>query len=156
MGHLGAVAMGLGRAFCQFENQSQFRLVCNFGSLALQTQSHAHMHILGERFISGYPDLRHSGHLIYEDHDLRAFTGKVGGSGRAGEVQAIMVVPRTRLSQDEFFAGMQLYGARILQLADTECGSSYRLLAEVGPHSPTPHDGAHVFILGGTSLGHYI
>jgi diadenosine tetraphosphate (Ap4A) HIT family hydrolase len=156
MGHLGAVAMALGRTHCQFDGQAQFRLVSNFGPLAMQSQTHAHIHVLGDRFPTAYPDLRCTGRAIYEDTELQAFSGEVPRSGTNGSVQAIMVVPRAQMSQDEYFASMQQFGGRVLEIAERAYGSSFRLLAELGPHSPTPPDGAHVFILGGVPLGHYV
>jgi len=156
MGRLGAVAMALGRAHCRFDDEPQFRLVSNIGSLALQTQSHAHLHILGSPFQPAYPDLRCDGRLVYEDADLRAFAGQVDSRSTRGGIHAVMVVPRAPMSQDEFFAGMEAFGERILELAAIHAGQSYRLLAEVGSHSPIPSDGAHLFILGGGSLGHYV
>jgi diadenosine tetraphosphate (Ap4A) HIT family hydrolase len=156
MGQLGGIAMALGRTYCQFDGQAQFRLVCNFGPLALQTQSHAHVHILGNRFPAVYPDIRCTGRLVYEDSDVSAFSEVVGRAGAGGSMKEVMIVPRAEISQDEFFATMQAYGERILQIAEKECGASYRLLAELGPHSPTPLDGAHIFVLGGVSLGHYV
>jgi diadenosine tetraphosphate (Ap4A) HIT family hydrolase len=156
MGHLGAVAMGLGRAYCEFGGTTRFRLVSNFGSLAMQSQSHAHLHILGAEFPPSYPDLRCRGRLVNEDADLLCFADVLEGRGSNSKTRAIMVVPRSEISQDEFFSHMDRYGARILQIASAEMGGSYRLLAEVGPHSPIPDDGAHLFILGGGSLGHYV
>jgi diadenosine tetraphosphate (Ap4A) HIT family hydrolase len=155
MGHLGAVAMALGRAYCRFDGAEQFRLVSNFGPFAMQSQSHAHMHVLGDRFPPAYPDLRCSGRMIFEDADLRAYKGEVRAARTNGDVKAIMVTPRACMSQDEYFASMQQFGERVLRIAEDAFGSSFRLLAELGPHSPIPPDGAHVFILGGAPLGHY-
>jgi len=156
MGRLGAVAMALGRAHCQFSGEASFRLVSNIGSLALQTQSHAHLHILGSPFQPSYPDLRCQGDLVYQDADLQAFADQLHTRAAGSGVRAVMVVPRARMNQDEFFAEMDTFGTRILELAARETGPSFRLLAEVGPHSPLPADGAHLFILGGGSLGHYV
>src|SRR5579875_213475 len=146
MGSLGAVAMAMGRAHCQFDGQPSFRLVCNVGSLALQTQQHAHVHILGSEFQPSYPDLRCRGRLIYEDDDLRAFAGPLDPRREHGAISAVMIVPRQQLSQDEFFATMDRFGATIFQIARDELGESFRLLAEVGPHAPLAHDGAHLFV----------
>jgi diadenosine tetraphosphate (Ap4A) HIT family hydrolase len=156
MGHLGAVAMAMGRSYCVFDGQPSFRLVCNVGSLALQTQSHAHLHILGSAFQPSYPDLRCEGELVYEGDGLKAYCGRLDGRGGGSKIKALMVVPEAPLTQDEFFASMARYGARIVDLAREEVGESFRLLAEVGPHAPIAGDAAHLYILGGSYLGHYV
>jgi diadenosine tetraphosphate (Ap4A) HIT family hydrolase len=156
MGSLGAVAMAMGRAHCTFDGTPSFRLVCNVGPQALQSQQHAHMHILGSPFQPAYPDLRCGGRLVYEDGDLQAFEERLGAATSAGSISAVMVVPREPLSQDEFFATMDRFGPTIVRIATDRLGQSYRLLAEVGPHAPLPDDAAHLFILGGGWLGHYV
>lgn len=156
MGHLGAVAVAMGRAHCCIDGVVQFRLVCNVGSLAMQSQSHAHVHVLGSRFQPHYPDLRSPERLIYEDERLCAYRGQLTSALETRGVTAIMVVPREPLTQDAFFARMSEFGATIVDLARANLGSSYRLLAEVGPHAPVPDNGAHLFLLGGGWLGHYV
>lgn len=156
MGRLGAVAVAMGRSHCIFDGQASFRLVSNFGPLALQSQQHAHLHVLGSSFSPTYPDLRCEGTLVYEDRDLRAYGKRIGTPQRSEQISAVMVVPRDRLTQDEFFGSMDRYGTRILEVAADQMGSSFRLLAEVGPHAPLPNNAAHLFILGGGWLGHYV
>ncbi len=156
MGSLGAVAMAMGRTHCSFAGAPSFRLVCNVGPLAMQSQQHAHVHILGSEFQPAYPDLRCSGRLIYEDDGLQAFAGRIDSPKGHGPVSAVMAVPRGPLTQDEFFATMDRFGATILRIAGDHVGDSYRLLAEVGPHAPLPNDAAHLYILGGGWLGHYV
>jgi diadenosine tetraphosphate (Ap4A) HIT family hydrolase len=156
MGHLGSVAMALGRAHCTFEGRPRFRLVCNIGPQALQTQQHAHVHILGSAFQPTYPDLRCDGRLVFEDTNVRAFSGRLESRANPSGITAVMVLPREKLSQDEFFARMDSFGPTILQIATSQLGESFRLLAEVGPHAPLPGDSAHLFLLGGGWLGHYV
>jgi diadenosine tetraphosphate (Ap4A) HIT family hydrolase len=156
MGRLGAIAISMGRAFCRFDGHASFRLVCNVGSLALQTQSHAHLHILGSAFQPAYPDLRSNGSLLYGDDDLEAFEGALQSRHGSRDIKAVMIVPKAAQSQDEFFASMDRYGPKIVEIALRELGESFRLLAEVGPHAPIPDDGAHLYILGGSFLGHYV
>lgn len=50
---LGKVAVDLGCMFCP----NGFRIVSNFGYDGLQTQSHAHLHIIGGAFLGHYTDL---------------------------------------------------------------------------------------------------
>ncbi|MGI8550497.1 MAG: HIT family protein [Dehalococcoidia bacterium] len=156
MGQLGEVAIRMGRAYCQVDGMTQFRLVCNVGSLAMQSQSHAHVHVLGTRFEPHYPDLRSPESLIYEDKLLSAYRGGLPSSMDRIGATAVMVVPREPLTQDEFFARMGDYGPTVVDLARSHVGNSYRLLAEVGPHAPVADNGAHLFILGGGWLGHYV
>jgi len=49
---LGRIAVDLGCMFCP----NGFRIVSNFGYDGLQTQSHAHIHILGGAFLGHYTD----------------------------------------------------------------------------------------------------
>ena len=156
MGDLGRVAIEMGRRYCTTDGVNQFRLVCNVGSLAMQSQSHAHMHVLGTRFQPHYPDLRTPEALIYQDDDLLAYRGRISSRMERESVTAVMVAPRAPLTQDEFFQRMGEFGPAIVELAGQQLGASYRLLAEVGPHAPVPENGAHLFILGGGWLGHYV
>jgi len=156
MGRLGGVAIEMGRTHCRFEGAARFRLVSNFGSIALQTQSHAHMHVLGAPFPPAYPDLRSDGKLVYESAELSAYLGSLEAHAKSRDVTTLMVVPRAQLSQDEFFARMDRYGAAVLDLADRFVGSSFRIVAEIGAHAPVENNGAHLFVLGGTPLGHYV
>lgn len=50
---LGRIAVDLGCMFCP----NGFRIVSNFGPDGLQTQSHAHLHIIGGAFLGHYTDL---------------------------------------------------------------------------------------------------
>jgi diadenosine tetraphosphate (Ap4A) HIT family hydrolase len=156
MGHLGRVAIEMGRRFCTVDGVNQFRLVCNVGSLALQSQSHAHMHVLGTRFQPHYPDIRAPEALVHEDEHMLAYRAQIASRMERESMTAVMVVPREPLTQDEFFERMPEFGPRIVELAGKYAGPSYRLLAEVGPHAPLPENGAHLFILGGGWLGHYV
>lgn len=156
MGSLGAVAIATGRTHCRVDGVAQFRLVSNFGSQAMQSQSHAHLHILGAAFQPSFPDLRTPERLIYEDGRLLAYRGTLPAATGGDSITAIMVVPRGSLVQDDFFARMDEYGSTILEIARRELGKSFRLLAEVGPHAPIANNGAHLFILGGGFLGHYV
>jgi diadenosine tetraphosphate (Ap4A) HIT family hydrolase len=156
MGRLGAVAMRMGRTHCRFDGEARFRLVCNVGSLALQTQSHAHIHVLGSKFEPSYPDLRTVERLVYEDTLLTAYQDQIKSARQSEPLVALMVVPKQTLNQDEFFARMDEFGETILTLAERFVGPSFRFLAEVGQHAPLPNDGAHLYILGGGWLGHYV
>jgi diadenosine tetraphosphate (Ap4A) HIT family hydrolase len=156
MGKLGAVAMRMGRTHCRFDGQARFRLVCNVGSLAMQSQSHAHIHVLGSTFEPSYPDIRSTERLVYEDALLVAYLDRIDSAHQPEGMVALMVIPKQTLRQDDFFARMDEYGATILELAERFVGASFRLLAEVGPHAPLPNDGAHLYVLGGGWLGHYV
>jgi histidine triad (HIT) family protein len=50
MGRIGEVAVEMGLAHCP----SGFRLLSNFGSDAMQSQSHGHIHVLGGTFLGEY------------------------------------------------------------------------------------------------------
>ena len=50
MGHIGEVAVEMGRTHCP----NGFRLLSNFGSDAMQSQSHGHIHVLGGTFLGEY------------------------------------------------------------------------------------------------------
>jgi histidine triad (HIT) family protein len=50
MGRVGRVAVEMGRKFCP----NGFRLLSNFGFDAMQSQEHAHVHILGGTFLGEY------------------------------------------------------------------------------------------------------
>ena len=50
MGRVGEVAVEMGRKFCP----NGFRLRSNFGFDAMQSQEHAHVHILGGTFLGEY------------------------------------------------------------------------------------------------------
>ncbi len=50
MGRVGEIAVEMGRRFCP----NGFRLLSNFGFDAMQSQEHAHVHILGGTFLGEY------------------------------------------------------------------------------------------------------
>lgn len=50
MGRVGAVAVEMGERFCP----NGFRLLANVGRDALQTQHHAHVHVLGGTYLGLY------------------------------------------------------------------------------------------------------
>ena len=50
MGRLGEVAVEMGERHCP----SGFRLLSNFGSDAMQSQPHGHIHVLGGTFLGEY------------------------------------------------------------------------------------------------------
>ena len=50
MGRAGAVAIEMGNQHCP----NGFRLLSNFGSDAMQSQSHGHIHVLGGTFLGEY------------------------------------------------------------------------------------------------------
>lgn len=50
IGEIGAVAAEMGRQYCP----GGFRLLSNFGMNAMQSQEHAHIHVLGGRFLGEY------------------------------------------------------------------------------------------------------
>lgn len=50
LGEVGVVARELGRAHCP----GGFRLLSNFGRDAMQSQEHAHVHVLGGTFLGEY------------------------------------------------------------------------------------------------------
>ena len=50
MSRLGAVAVQMGQELCP----DGFRLISNFGGDAMQTQLHAHVHLIGGTFLGEY------------------------------------------------------------------------------------------------------
>lgn len=50
LGRVGAVAVEMGKSHCP----GGFRLLSNFGFDAMQSQEHAHVHILGGTFLGEY------------------------------------------------------------------------------------------------------
>jgi histidine triad (HIT) family protein len=50
LGEVGRVAEAMGRRFCP----GGFRLTSNWGMHAMQSQEHAHVHVLGGRFLGEY------------------------------------------------------------------------------------------------------
>ena len=50
MGHIGKIASEIGKKLCP----GGFRLTSNFGYDAMQSQEHAHVHILGGTFLGHY------------------------------------------------------------------------------------------------------
>jgi histidine triad (HIT) family protein len=49
-GRIGAIAVAMGEEHCP----EGFRLLSNFGMHAMQSQSHAHIHIIGGAFLGRY------------------------------------------------------------------------------------------------------
>lgn len=150
VGMVSATAAALGREHCPHG----FRLVSNFGWDALQSQPHAHIHVLG-------------------GSSMEAVTGRLGETEPMLETAAFTVTrrrsgwppvtlvaePRRPMTQDELWANTGLMteiGTALVGLGKELCPYGFRFVSDFGWDALQAQQQAHIYLLGGTDLGHYV
>ncbi len=150
LGHAGRVAAEMGRRFCP----NGFRLVSNFGWDALQSQPHAHIHVLG-------------------GGAMEALTGRAGvtepvletaqftiSRRHSGWPPVVMVAePRAEAGQYTLWSDEQMVGAmgrELVRLGRDLCPYGFRFAADFGWDALQTQPGGHIYLLGGAELGHYV
>lgn len=150
LGHAGRVAAEMGQRYCP----NGFRLVSNFGWDALQSQPHAHIHVLG-------------------GGAMEALTGRTGPTApvletdrftitlrRTGWPPVVMVAePRDGAGQHDLWADEELVaaiGRELVTLGKQHCPYGFRFAADFGWDALQALPGGHIYLLGGAELGHYV
>lgn len=127
-----------------------FRLVSNFGHDAMQSQAHAHIHVVDARYLHPYP--RRPGAVHYEDDDVVVVRNDV-----QREPVTLIASARAGLSQRDLWGSDTLPKvARVAaELGERHCPKGYRMLSDFGPAEEHADAEGYVHIIGGTRLGEY-
>jgi histidine triad (HIT) family protein len=142
------VAAAMGRLHCP----NGFRLVSNFGWDALQSQPHAHIHVIGGGSMDAVTPLSRPVAEVIERDGLR-----VSVAAR-GEWPPVFMVgePTAARSQEELWQDISALGAELVRLGVVTCPGGFRLLSNFGWDALQAHPGGHLYLLGGDELGHYV
>jgi histidine triad (HIT) family protein len=149
LGAVGRVAAEMGRRYCPHG----FRLVSNFGWDALQSQQHAHVHVLGG-------DAMHEVAVVDEDTDPECVVERDGFRIVRPRSQwpPLVLVGEPRNEGDQFalWANMGEIGAELVRLGLHHCPYGFRLVSNFGWDALQARPHGQIYLLGGTELGHYV
>ncbi len=68
----------------------------------------------------------------------------------------LLVLPKKHLSQEEMWRDLAKVGAVATEMGRQHCPNGYRLLSNIGPDAMQSQHHAHLHVLGGMFLGHYL
>ena len=161
LGPVGRAALAMG----QEHAPDGFRLLSNFGALAMQSQSHGHIHIL-DRTEAQLEVRGQTGHSIVDivraagDHELSRTDHAILYDARPvipeAPVTVLSVPTGPEQCQAEFWQDIRAFGADVVDVGWDLSEKGFRLLSNF-PGAATQQGGekAHVHLLGGTFLGEY-
>ena len=163
LGPVGRVAVEMGRKHAP----EGFRVLSNFGSYGMQSQSHGHIHILDEtdplferrssppRSIvdvvrdGADPTIR-TDHAVFFDARKRADHPPITSLALPGPD------PATDSPAERLWADMGGFGDDVVEVGWSSSQYGFRLLANFPSEERLPGgEKGHLYLLGGTWLGHY-
>lgn len=147
IGRLSGIAARFGRKFCP----NGFRIVSNFGWDALQSQPHAHVHIIGGGSMDAVTGLTGPEEPVLEKDGFRIVRRRSGWPP-----VALIAQPFEEIDQDSFFEDLGGVGPELVRLGHELCPYGFRLAADFGWDALQAIPGGHIYLLGGTELGHYV
>lgn len=161
LGPVGRAAAAMGREHAP----EGFRLVSNFGALAMQSQSHGHLHILdgteAQLELADQPD-RSIVDIVRDGspHELSRTEHAVLYDERSVVPEApvtVLVVPSgAEQRQVDFWQDVRVFGADVVDSGWELSEKGFRLLSNFPGEATLPGgEKAHVHVLGGTFLGEY-
>jgi histidine triad (HIT) family protein len=159
LGAVGRAAVKVGRRFCP----NGFRLVSNFGPDALQSQPHAHVHVIGRGTMDAIAPLSRPMQPLIERADLRV---SIAAPGEWPPV-LLLAEPLPEIEPDALWEDMGRVGAEMVRLGMEYCPirtdagrwyfrGGFRLVSNFGWDALQAHPYAHLYLLGGDELGHYV
>lgn len=147
LGEIGQAAVTAGREFCP----NGFRLVSNFGWDALQSQPHAHVHVIGggsmDAVTARYGDVE----PVVERDGFRISRRRTGWPPTV-----LIAEPLHESSQEALWQDIGALGAEMVRLGRELCPYGFRLVSDVGWDALQMQTQAHLYLLGGAELGHYV
>ena len=146
MAKVSRAAVMMGQQHCP----NGFRLVSNFGAHAMQSQMHAHLHVVDGKYLRRYPKSPTDVH--YEEQNVIVYRNDV-----QREPVTLLATPRLPLTQaalwtSEMIADLSRVAAT---LGGEHCGAGFRLFSDFGLDPAPGDDAGHLHIIGGTYLGEY-
>lgn len=149
LGAVGRVAVEMGQRHCP----NGFRLVSNFGWDALQSQPHAHVHVLGGGAMNEIAvlDPNDGGEPVVEHNAFRVVRLR-------SQWPPIVFLAQPRDGDDPhaLWDDLGALGAELVRLGETHCPYGFRLVANFGWDALQTHPAPHIYLLGGGELGHYV
>ena len=161
LGPVGQAALAMG----QKHAPGGFRLLSNFGALAMQSQSHGHIHIL-DRTEAQLEVRGQAGRSIVDivraggDHELSRTDHAIFYDARPvipeAPVTVLSVPTGPEQGQAEFWQDIRAFGADVVDVGWDLSAKGFRLLSNFPGDATQPGgEKAHVHMLGGTFLGEY-
>lgn len=159
-GAVGRAALAMGRRHCP----NGFRLVSNFGPDAMQSQPHAHIHVLGGGSMDAVAGM--DGAAVPETLIERG--GYRIAVSRPGVPPILMAgEPLVEMAQDALWQDIGPLGAELVRLGQEQCPierdprhwfarGGFRLVSNFGWDALQTRLGAHLYLLGGGYLDHYV
>lgn len=159
LGGVGRAAVAAGMRY----SPHGFRLVSNFGPDALQSQPHAHVHILGGGAMDALTPFGRPMRPLVEREGLRV---SIAAPGDWPPI-FMLAEPRPAVDPAALWQDMGETGAELVRLGLEYCPlvrdaghwhsrGGFRLLSNFGWDALQSHPSAHVYLLGGDELGHYV
>ena len=160
LGPVGRAAVAMG----QQHSPDGFRVLSNFGPFGMQSQPHGHLHILDdtEALLEQQRDPPRSiVDVVTEREPLLLETphARVFDERRLLPRAPIMALALPRngtASQLEFWQDVGPLGAEVAELGWSTSESGFRLIANFPERRMPGGEKAHVHIMGGAFLGHYV
>ncbi|MEX2238677.1 MAG: HIT domain-containing protein [Dehalococcoidia bacterium] len=143
-GPVSRVAYELGRRHIP----EGFRLVANFGGDAMQSQPHAHIHILSQPFLDHFEPAEQE--VFYEDEEVLIHRNK-----HSWITLTLHARPKRSQTQEEFWSDPSAVTSRLVQIGQKESPGGFRLLSHFAGGAAAEDVRPHVHLLGGTFLGEY-
>ena len=144
VGAVGRVAYQMG----QKHSSTGFRLVSNFGTDAMQSQPHGHIHILSQPFLDHFEPAQQE--VFYEDEEMVVHRNK-----HSWITLTLHARPKRAVSLTDFWENLGGIGARLVELGWKHSPGGFRLLSHFAPSVEGQDVEPHVHLLGGTFLGEY-
>ena len=146
MGKVSRVAVEMGRTRCK----NGFRLVSNFGSHAMQSQPHAHVHIVDGKYLRPYPKVPADVH--YEEPNVVVYRNDV-----QREPVSLLARSREPLNQRAMWSSDVIVDvSRVaMERGAQHCPYGFRLFSDFGLGGSADDEDGHLHIIGGTYLGEY-
>lgn len=160
LGPVGRAAAAMGRE----HSPDGFRLLSNFGHFGMQSQPHGHIHILDdtEPLLEQPRDPQRSiVDIVTETEQVLLETphARVFDERRLlphAPVMALALPVHGPSSQRGFWQDVGPLGADLVELGWTTSESGFRLIANFPQRRMPGGEKAHVHLMGGTFLGHYV
>lgn len=148
LGPVGRAAVAMGERHCP----NGFRLVSNFGWDALQSQPHAHVHVLGGGSMDAVAPLGRSWEAVETGAGLRV------ARAAPGEWPPVVMLGERDpgVGPRELWQDMGALGAGLVELGLRHCPGGFRFVSNFGWDALQTHVAGHLYLLGGDELGHYV
>jgi histidine triad (HIT) family protein len=149
LGAVGRAAVEMGRRYCP----NGFRLVSNFGWDALQSQPHAHVHVLGGGSMN-------EAALIDPTAEPETIIERDGYRVQRLRSQwppvVLLAEPHREMEPHALWENLGAVGTELVRLGKELCPYGFRLLSNFGWDALQTLPRAHLYLLGGGELGHYV